>query len=186
MSTATSSHPSEDPSLQASAYVVMGVSGSGKSVVGEAVAENLGLVFVEGDALHPKSNIEKMSMGIPLTDADRFPWLDRIGAEIAASLAAGNGIVLSCSALKRIYRDRLRAFAGGRLTFIFLKGSETVLSKRMTQRKGHFMPASLLQSQLSTLEDPSAEDGVITVDISGTTQEVIAEAIGKVRAKISA
>ena len=168
------------------AYIVMGVTGSGKSLVGEAVAADLGLVFVEGDALHPKANIEKMSVGIPLTDADRFPWLEKIGAEILASLSAGEGIVISSSALKKIYRDRLRDFAKGRLGFIFLKGSEDVLAPRIAARKGHFMPLSLLQSQLTTLEDPSAEDGVITVDISGTIEEVIAEAIRKVRAGTSA
>jgi gluconokinase len=167
------------------AYIVMGVSGSGKSLVGEAVAADLGLAFVEGDALHPKANIEKMSMGIPLTDADRFPWLDKIGREIADSLAIGQGIVISCSALKRVYRDRLRRFAKGGLTFIFLKGSEEVLMPRMAARKGHFMPASLLQSQLATLEDPSGEEDVVTVDIGGTKDEVAADAIRRVRAKIS-
>jgi gluconokinase len=180
MSMAASPHPS-DPQ----AYVVMGVSGSGKSLVGEAVAADLGLVFVEGDALHPRANIEKMSVGIPLTDADRFPWLDKIGNEIAASLATGEGIVISCSALKRIYRERLRSFANGHVIFIFLKGSEALLTPRMAARKGHFMPASLLKSQLATLEDPSAEDGVITVDISGTQDEVTADAIRQVRARIS-
>jgi gluconokinase len=179
MSMAASPYPS-DPV----AYIVMGVSGSGKSLVGEAVAADLGLVFVEGDALHPRANIEKMSMGIPLTDADRFPWLDKIGNEIAASLAIGEGIVISCSALKRIYRDRLRSFARGHLIFIFLSGSEELLTPRMAARKGHFMPASLLKSQLATLEDPSGEDGVVTVDISGTQQEVTADAIRRVRARI--
>ena len=164
----------------------MGVTGTGKSLVGAAVAEDLGLVFVEGDALHPRVNIEKMSVGIPLTDADRLPWLDKIGAEIIASLSASEGIVISSSALKKIYRDRLRSFAEGRLSFIFLRGSEDVLAPRIAARKGHFMPLSLLQSQLATLEDPSGEDGVITVDISGTAEEVIAEAIRKVRARISA
>jgi gluconokinase len=161
----------------------MGVSGSGKSLVGEAVAADLGLVFVEGDALHPKANIEKMSVGIPLTDADRLPWLDKIGREIADFLAMGEGIVVSCSALKRIYRDRLRSFAGGRLQFIFLSGTEEILAPRMAARKGHFMPLSLLQSQLATLEDPSAEDGVIAVDISGTIDEVIAETRRRVRSE---
>lgn len=171
-------------SSQPMAYIVMGVSGSGKSLVGEAVAADLGLVFVEGDALHPKANIEKMSMGIALTDADRFPWLDKIGREIATSLAAGEGIVVSCSALKGIYRDRLRRFAEGRVIFLFLKGSQEVLAPRMALRKGHFMPASLLASQLATLEDPSAESGVITIDIGGTPDTVVAEAIRKVHTQM--
>lgn len=177
MSTAVSAHPFEP-----TAFVVMGVSGSGKTMVGEAIARDLGLPFLEGDSLHPKANIDKMSKGIPLTDDDRFPWLDKIGAEVAAKLAAGGGIVVSCSALKRIYRDRLRAAATGRLIFIFLRGSEAVLAPRMAARKGHFMPASLLKSQLATLEDPSGEPGVLTIEISGTTDEVTTETIRKARA----
>ena len=161
------------------AYVVMGVSGCGKSSVGEAVAKHLGLAFVEGDALHPESNVTKMSQGIPLTDVDRFPWLDRIGIEIGAALDAGNGIVISCSALRKIYRNRLRGFANGRLAFIFLKGSEELLTGRLAARKGHFMPVSLLKSQLATLEDPTGEDGVLTVDISGTSAEVVEIALGE-------
>jgi gluconokinase len=162
------------------AYIAMGVSGSGKSMVGKAVADHLGLVFVEGDALHPTANIDKMKAGIPLTDDDRLPWLDKIGAEITAALADDRGIVVSCSALKRIYRDQLRSFAPTHVKFLFLSGSEAVLAPRMSARTGHFMPTSLLQSQLATLEDPSKEDGVITVDIAGTTAEVIADAIRRV------
>jgi gluconokinase len=159
----------------------MGVSGSGKTVIGEAVAHALGLPFLEGDALHPRTNIDKMSRGIPLTDDDRFPWLDKIGAELAARLAAGSGIVASCSALKRIYRERLRAAARGRLIFIFLRGSEAVLAPRLEARKGHFMPVSLLKSQLATLEDPSGEPGVLTIDISGTADEVTEATIRQAR-----
>jgi gluconokinase len=153
----------------------MGVSGCGKTSVGQAVAAHLGLEFLEGDALHPAANVEKMAQGIPLTDEDRFPWLDRIGARIAA--AGNQGLVVSCSSLKKIYRDRLRSFAGKSLTFIFLKGSEELLTERMAARKGHFMPLSLLKSQLSTLEDPTGEPDVITVDISGTTRDVAARAL---------
>jgi gluconokinase len=179
MSMAESPHLSEP-----AAFVVMGVSGSGKTVVGEAVAENLGLPFLEGDPLHPKANIDKMSRGTPLTDDDRFPWLDKIGAELAKALAAGGGVVVSCSALKKIYRERLRAATKGRLIFLFLKGSEQVLAPRMAARKGHFLPASLLTSQLATLEDPSGEQDVLVVDISGSSEEVIEDAIGKARAAI--
>lgn len=166
------------------AYVVMGVSGSGKSMVGAALAEALGLPFLEGDALHPPANVEKMSKGIPLTDADRFPWLDRIGSRVSASLAAGKGIVVSCSALRKIYRDRLRNAATGRLVFVFLRGTEDVLAPRMAARKGHFMPSSLLKSQLATLEDPSTEGGVVTVDIHGSADNVIRDAIRLVRARL--
>jgi gluconokinase len=165
MSTAASQQRSEP------IYVVMGVSGCGKTSIGEAVAADLGFEFIEGDALHPPANVEKMARGIPLNDEDRFPWLDRIGARIAE--VDGHGLVVSCSSLKKTYRDRLRSFANEPLTFIFLKGSEELLTERMARRKGHFMPLSLLKSQLATLEDPSGEPGVITVDISGTSQDVI-------------
>ncbi|MBY4610088.1 gluconokinase [Rhizobium sp. 9T] len=159
------------------AIIVMGVSGCGKSSVGEKLAEALHLAFVEGDALHPTANVEKMSKGIPLTDEDRMPWLDRIGEDIKASLEKGEGIIVSCSALKRIYRDRLRAAAGGNLFFVYLEGSKALLTKRMGERKGHFMPVSLLESQLATLEVPTAEAGVVTVDIDETVEGIAATAL---------
>lgn len=156
-------------------YVVMGVSGCGKSLVGEAIAAALGMPFLEGDTLHPASNVAKMAQGIPLTDDDRLPWLDKIGSEIAG--AATQGLVVSCSSLRKLYRDRLRSFAKGRLTFIFLKGSEAVLAERMAARRGHFMPPSLLKSQLATLEDPSGEADVISLDVSAPRDQVIASAL---------
>ncbi|AUW40871.1 gluconokinase [Rhizobium leguminosarum] len=159
------------------AIIVMGVSGCGKSSVGEKLAEALHLAFVEGDALHPAANVEKMSKGIPLTDEDRMPWLDRIGEEMKASLEKSEGIIVSCSALKRIYRDRLRAAAGGNLFFVYLEGSRALLMKRMGERKGHFMPASLLDSQLATLEVPTGEPGVVTVDIDDTIEGIAATAL---------
>jgi gluconokinase len=167
---AVSPRPSEG-----SVYVIMGVSGCGKSMVGEAMAAALEVPFVEGDTLHPATNIAKMAQGIPLDDTDRFPWLDRIGAEIAG--AGPEGLVVSCSSLRKIYRDRLRGFAPGRVIFVFLSGSEAVLAKRMAARRGHFMPASLLKSQFATLEDPSGEPGVITVDVSPPPAQVIASAL---------
>ena len=176
------SSPQPSRPSQPIAYVVMGVSGSGKSLVGAALANHLDVKFLEGDSLHPAANIEKMSHGIPLTDADRFPWLDRVGDSIRASLAAGTGLVVSCSALKKIYRDRLRGFADGRLMFIYLHGTEAVLAPRMAARTGHFMPASLLKSQLATLENPSTEAGVLTIDISGSTADVIASTIAAIDA----
>jgi gluconokinase len=158
-------------------YVVMGVSGCGKTSIGQGVADALRMDFVEGDALHPPANIEKMSRGIPLTDEDRFPWLDRIGRAIGE----GRGVVVSCSALKQIYRDRLRGFAAGQLIFVYLKGTEDLLLQRLTARKGHFMPASLLQSQLAALEDPMGEGGVVAVDISGSVPEIIAASLEAIR-----
>ena len=159
------------------AIIVMGVSGSGKSSIGEGVAARLGVHFIEGDALHPAANVEKMSKGIPLTDEDRWPWLEKIGQEIAASLAKGKGIAVSCSALKRIYRERLRAAAGGHLYFVYLDGSKELLTRRMGERKGHFMPASLLESQLQTLEVPTGEPGVVTVDIDDTIDGIVDAAL---------
>ncbi|TBZ19779.1 gluconokinase [Rhizobium leguminosarum] len=159
------------------AIIVMGVSGCGKSSAGEKLAEALHMAFVEGDALHPAANVEKMSKGIPLTDDDRMPWLDRIGEDIKASLEKSEGIIVSCSALKRIYRDRLLAAAGGNLFFVYLEGSRALLMKRMGERKGHFMPVSLLDSQLATLEVPTGEQGVVTVDIDDTMEGIAATAL---------
>jgi gluconokinase len=159
------------------AIIVMGVSGSGKTSVAEALAKALDLHFVEGDGLHPASNVEKMSHGIPLTDEDRMPWLDLIGAEIAAATEGGRGIVVSCSALKKIYRDRLRREAGGPLYFVFLEGSKALLLSRLSARKGHFMPPSLLESQLQTLEVPTGEPGVVTVGIAATVEGIAAAAV---------
>lgn len=164
---------------EATIYVVMGVSGCGKSMVGEAIAAELGMPFVEGDSLHPAANVEKMAKGIPLTDEDRFPWLDRIGDEIAS--AGPRGLVVSCSSLRKIYRDHLRSFAEGRVVFVFLSGSEAVLAERMAARRGHFMPASLLKSQLATLEDPSNEPGVITIDVSPAPEQVIESTLEAIR-----
>lgn len=155
------------------AVIVMGVSGSGKTSVAEAIAGRLGLRYVEGDALHPAGNIAKMSQGIPLTDEDRMPWLDIIGAEIATSLQAGQGIVASCSALKRVYRERLRQAAGGELSFVYLDGSKELLTRRMGERKGHFMPTSLLESQFQTLEVPTGEPGVVTVNVDDTILGIV-------------
>lgn len=159
------------------AIIVMGVSGSGKSSIGEKMAARLNIRYVEGDALHPAANVEKMSKGIPLTDEDRWPWLDLIGQQIAASLAAGAGIVVTCSALKLIYRERLRAAAGGHLYFVYLDGSKELLTKRMGERKGHFMPTSLLESQLRTLEVPTGEPGVVTVGIDDSIDGIVETAL---------
>lgn len=159
------------------AICVMGVSGSGKTSVGERLAEVYGVRFIEGDSLHSAANVEKMARGTPLDDEDRWPWLDAIGAEIYRTLAAGNGLVVSCSALKRIYRERLRTAAGGKLIFVYLDGSKELLSQRMGARTGHFMPASLLESQLQTLEVPTGEPGVVTVGIDGSVEEIVARVL---------
>ncbi len=139
--------------------VVMGVSGSGKSSVGIALAHVLGVPFCEGDALHPQANIARMSAGTPLADADRWPWLDKVGAW----LAAHDGGVASCSALRRAYRDRLRAQAPG-TAFILLDAGAGTLRARLLARHGHFMPASLLDSQLATLERPGTDERALVLD----------------------
>ena len=153
--------------------VVMGVSGCGKSSVGAGLAVRSGLPFMEGDQLHPKANVEKMAAGIPLTDEDRWPWLDKIGAEITAAQRSGHAIIVACSALKRSYRDRLREAAGGSLAFVYLEGSFELLKRRMAARTGHFMPVSLLESQLQTLEAPTGEPGVVTVDIDADLDAIL-------------
>jgi len=142
--------------------VVMGVSGSGKTTIGTALATRLGWAFVEGDDWHPPQNVAKMSAGTPLADEDRFPWLDRINAELRAREARGENVVATCSALKQSYRDRLtRGLA--RWQLVFLHGSFELLSRRMAERKHRFMPASLLQSQFATLEPPVQ---AIAVDVA--------------------
>jgi gluconokinase len=159
------------------AIIVIGVSGCGKSSVGAELATRLGLAFIEGDALHPRANVDKMAAGTPLTDEDRWPWLTIIGETMAAALEKGEGIVVSCSALKRIYRDHLRKAAGGRLVFVYLEGSHALLSARMGARTGHFMPPALLQSQLATLEVPTGEPGVVTVPIDQPVPSIVSDAL---------
>ncbi|OLP55754.1 gluconokinase [Rhizobium rhizosphaerae] len=151
----------------------MGVSGCGKSSVGAGLSARSGLPFMEGDRLHPKANVDKMAAGTPLTDEDRWPWLDRIGAEIHKAQRDGAAVIVACSALKLSYRDRLRAAAGGSLAFVYLEGSFELLKQRMAARTGHFMPVSLLESQLQTLESPTGEPGVVTVNIDAALDAII-------------
>jgi gluconokinase len=143
--------------------VVMGVAGCGKTVIGEALAERLGCRFIEGDRLHPPENVSRMSSGLPLTDELRAGWLDRIGAEMAASVTQGHGVVAACSALKRIYRDRLRSFVPG-ILFIYPEIDPETARQRVAARKGHFMPASLVDSQFATLEPPQADEKALRLD----------------------
>jgi gluconokinase len=157
------------------AIVLTGVTGAGKTTVGRLLAERLGARFLEGDAYHPPGNVEKMRAGIPLEDADRWPWLEAIRAELARLIAAGETAVVACSALKRAYRDRLRR-AGPELRFVHLRGPEALIAARLAERRGHYMPASLLPSQLATLENPSGEPDVVEVPID-PPPEVIVEAI---------
>jgi carbohydrate kinase (thermoresistant glucokinase family) len=143
----------------------MGVSGSGKSTIGAALAQHYAVPFLEGDAYHPADNVSKMSAGIPLDDDDRAGWLDALAAEIGQAQAQERGLVLSCSALKRRYRDLLRA-ADPALRFVHLAGPRELIATRMHGRPGHYMPPSLLDSQLGILEPLQADEAGLTLDIS--------------------
>jgi gluconokinase len=158
------------------ALVVMGVSGSGKTTVAERLAKQLGWPFMEGDRLHPPANVEKMRQGIPLTDADRGPWLDRIGEELKSWAAVGKSGVLTCSALKRAYRDRIRS-ARPDVRFIYIKGSEALIAARVAARHHEYMPASLLRSQFDALEEPTPDEQVVTVDSGGNPDKEVAGVI---------
>jgi carbohydrate kinase (thermoresistant glucokinase family) len=144
--------------------LVMGVSGSGKTTVAKALAGALGWDFEEGDDLHPASNIAKMRAGIPLTDADRQPWLEAIGGWIDAQAAKARAGIVTCSALRRAYRDQLR-HGRPQARFVFLDGPRDLIEARIEHRHGHFMPAALLDSQIATLEAPGPDEPVIRVDI---------------------
>jgi gluconokinase len=141
----------------------MGVAGCGKSTLAMLLAQRLGWPFQEGDALHPQANVDKMAAGDPLDDADRWPWLRLIAAWIDARTAAGEPGIITCSALKRAYRDVLRREG---VRFVHLTGSRHLLAQRMRERSGHFMPPSLLESQLATLETPGKDEAAITIDIA--------------------
>lgn len=160
-------------------FVVMGVSGCGKTTVAQGLADHFGTPFQEGDDLHPAANVAKMHSGIPLDDADRAPWL-QICHEWLKMHAQGGG-VLTCSALKRKYRDTLRN--GLNVTFVYLETSERTIAERLKQRIGHFMPPSLLPSQLATLEPPGKDENVITVDSAGTPELVMGKLIASLNAR---
>ncbi|RWM11704.1 MAG: gluconokinase [Mesorhizobium sp.] len=155
----------------------MGVAGCGKTVVGEALAKSLSAVFIEGDRLHPPENVARMARGEPLTDALREGWLDAIGERIAASVADGQKAVAACSALKRSYRDRLRGFCPG-IVFLYLKIDRETAWRRVAARKGHFMPASLVDSQFATLEEPGRDEQAVTVDATRTVAGIVRQALG--------
>ena len=159
-------------------FVVMGVSGCGKSVIGARLAAALGATFIDGDDLHPASNVAKMAAGTPLTDADRAPWLDQVGA----TLGAAEGVtIIGCSALKRIYRDRIRAAAGGAVMFLHLAADKALIAGRMGARTGHFMPPALLDSQFAALEPPGPDEAALTIDIGPTAELVVADILTRLQ-----
>jgi gluconokinase len=154
--------------------VVMGVAGTGKTTLGPLLAARLGVPYAEGDDFHPQANIAKMSAGVPLTDEDRWPWLDAIGDW--AHGRAGLGGVVSSSALKRSYRDRLRAAAPG-VVFVHLTGDRALIEDRMAHRHGHFMPTALLDSQFATLQPLEADEAGVAVDVSGSPEQIAERAM---------
>jgi gluconokinase len=155
---------------QPTVIVLMGVSGSGKTTVGKLLAQALGAEFAEGDAYHPPENVEKMRRGIPLQDADRWPWLERLSTEIDRWLAAGKTVILACSALKQGYRDVLAKGRPG-VRFVHLQGDKALIRERLDRRRGHYMPPSRLDSQFAALEAPS---DAITVDVGGAPDAIAA------------
>lgn len=161
------------------AVVVMGVSAAGKTTVATRLARELGCRFVDADDLHPAVNLAKMAAGTPLTDDDRWPWLDLVGEALDAGAAQG-GLVIACSALRRAYRDRIRALAPGAL-FVHLTGSEELLAERAAGRVGHFMPPSLLASQLALLEPIGLDERGLTIDVAAPADAIVAEAADWVR-----
>ena len=168
MSAASNPSPSHLPLR----WVVMGVSGSGKSTVGSLLAAHDGVPFLEGDAYHPAANVTKMSAGTPLDDDDRAGWLDALAGEIRAARDRGQGLVLSCSALKRRYRDLLRE-ADPALRFVHLAGPRDLIATRMQRRLEHYMPPSLLESQLRILEPLQPDEAGLTLDITLAPQALV-------------
>ena len=157
--------------------VVMGVSGCGKSTVGSGIAVALGLGYIDGDDLHDPRSVAKMRSGVPLDDDDRWPWLDRIGARLMARDEFPVGVVIACSALRRVYRDRIRRAAPG-VRFVYLSGDPGVIRERMASRSGHYMPVGLLDSQLRVLESPGSEElDVIELDLGSPIETLVQDAV---------
>ena len=163
--------------------IVMGVSGSGKTTVAAGLARQKGWLLLEGDSFHPPANIAKMKVGIPLTDDDRWPWLQAIAAREDELIAAGQSAVVACSALKRAYRDILM---GGRpdTVLVYLRGSQALIAERMKARQNHFMPPALLDSQFATLEEPAPDEHPIVVDIGGSAEAAIKKAISQLKERL--
>lgn len=155
------------------AIIVMGVAGSGKTTVGRALSKALGVPFIDGDDLHAAAARAKMAQGIALDDMDRMPWLDRIGAALADEARYPQGAVVACSALRGIYRDRLRTRVGPQLRFLFLQGDKALMRQRVARRKGHYMPVSLIDSQFAALEPPEAESDVVTMAADAHIEKVL-------------
>lgn len=161
------------------AVVVMGVSGAGKSTVGQLFARRIGAPFIEGDDLHPEVNRRKMAGGVPLTEEDRIPWLKAVAAKIRE--AEASDVVVTCSALRRSYRDLIRAESGCPVIFVLLTADAAILGQRLQARQGHFMPAALLESQLALLEPPWPDEPHLTFDIGAPVEDVVERIIAALR-----
>ena len=164
--------------------IVFGVSGAGKTTIGKLLAEELGWQFYEADDFHPRANIEKMRSGRPLTDEDRWPWLEHLREQIMPSLAAKENAVLACSALKRAYREGLRVNED--VKFVFLRGDYALVENQLRRRRGHFMNPALLQSQFADLEEPRPDEDVITIDLGRSPQELVDEIKAKLNLRTTA
>lgn len=160
------------------ALVVMGVSGSGKTTIADKLAERLGWKCEDGDKYHPKSNVEKMSAGHPLTDEDRWPWLQAIADKIDQVCDAGEHAVIACSALKRTYRDVL-VHGRNDVRIVYLDGTQKLIASRLAARKGHFMPPGLLDSQFKTLEPPGADENPVAVSIDASVDAIVDDIVGR-------
>jgi gluconokinase len=167
------------------ALIVMGVSGSGKSTIGAALAERLGWPFEDGDRFHPASNVAKMHAGHPLTDEDRWPWLQAIADEVDRACEAGEHVVIACSALKRAYRDVL-IHGRSDVRLIYLNGSQSLIAGRLAERKGHFMPPGLLTSQFQTLEPPGEDEKAIAVTIDAAVETIVDDILRQLQARPAA
>ena len=165
--------------------VVMGVSGSGKTTIGTLVAHELGVEFIDGDSLHPLENVQKMAAGTPLGDHDRWPWLEIVGRTLHEHGERREGLVVACSALKRVYRERIRSQAPSAL-FLHLDGTVEVLTRRIEGRSGHFMPAALLESQIETLEPLAQEEGGYVLNIDQPVADMVDDAVTRLRALVAA
>lgn len=161
--------------------VVMGVSGAGKTTIGEKLAAELELPFIDADNFHPRANVEKMRSGQPLDDGDRWPWLEIVANAMRNTADTKGRVICACSALRRDYRDFMVEKAGEPILFILLHGDKQVIAERQANRPGHFMPSALLDSQFATLEHFEADEMGITLDVAQSVDELVAEAAGYLR-----
>ena len=162
------------------ALILMGVSGSGKTTIGEQLAARIGWRYEDADSFHPASNVAKMSAGQPLTDEDRWPWLRAIADEIDRAVAAGERVVIGCSALRRVYRDVL-VHGRSDIRIVYLDGTQDLIAGRLDARKGHFMPPGLLTSQFRTLEPPTPDEHAVTVSIEATAETIVDDILRRLK-----